>query len=112
MTQKHTPTPWKIDTALDGKPIIFADADGGHVVCQMAYERGENDYGAFTNHEINAEFIVRACNSHDDLVAALEQINVLACYGSETDTKSMDECMLEIGTAAREALAKAKEPQK
>jgi hypothetical protein len=57
MSAEHTPTPWYIS----GKSTI---------------RRGSNDwigYVHWRNGAANAEFIVRACNAHDNLVAALRE---------------------------------------
>ena len=60
----HTPTPYKIGYhAHDG---IRIEVNG----CSIANVWGKNN-------EANAEFIVRACNSHDELVGALEEINTI-----------------------------------
>lgn len=64
MNAQHTPTPW---TADDGavwygdRPIRVLIAD-----CSPA---GGNDHAIG-----DATFIVRACNAHDELVAALREI--------------------------------------
>ena len=50
----------------------------------------------------NAEFIVRACNCHDDLVAALEKIVHMIPYNVSYSREDM-------GLVARFAIAKAKE---
>ena len=62
----HTATPWKVEnqsvTGLDGimrlNYGIFTG--GGNRVALLGH-----------NQKNNAEFIVRACNAHDDLVKAL-----------------------------------------
>ena len=69
---ERTPLPWTIGHkpfAFEGKDIgthaVILDAEnkGVALMCQSAY----------ANDEPNAEFIVRACNSYDDLLAALEE---------------------------------------
>lgn len=69
----HTPGPWKYngrDAIVSETPVEgLSNSDdayryyGGHIVCESVTRT-------------NAEFIVRACNSHDDLVAACEAINL------------------------------------
>jgi hypothetical protein len=54
MNQRHTPTPWHIDEHGD----IRCENDS--VICDLA---------GYSDAKENAEFIVRACNAHDDLVA-------------------------------------------
>ena len=63
MSTKHTPGPWKISRddasmirASDGSPLAFT---------------GSKD---LERDDINAAFIVRACNNHEALLAALIQI--------------------------------------
>ena len=61
---KHTPLPWKVDFADEPHwPIGYAP---GYPVCRMV--RGP--VGADGEDRANAAFIVRACNAHDDLLAA------------------------------------------
>lgn len=57
MTTNHTPTPWRVNT-FNGDRQEVLDANGNNA-CVKA----------------NAAFIVRACNAHDELVAALELID-------------------------------------
>ncbi len=83
---KHTPTPWQAQPPLeneDGLAIIGLqlDEDGTPlftptnglvaVTCQSPVEFDEGDY---TRAAANAAFIVRACNSHDALLEALEAL--------------------------------------
>lgn len=74
--RKHTPLPWKLST-LDklhgeysiytGKNVNFADA----VIANVAGGLGTYDEGCCES-EANAEFIVKACNSHYGLVEVLK----------------------------------------
>lgn len=112
---KHTPMPWiKIDCGpCDGFEIR---GPGGQVVA--------NDTADFS--EEDADFILRACNSHDALVAALEKMIGWAENPPEPaprghscgpDFGNCDsECMARGYfrrdlAAARAALSAAKEPQ-
>jgi len=61
MTTQHTPTPWR----AIGFTIESHDYDH-ELVCRVSKS------GGGTRIEANAAFIVRACNAHDELVAALE----------------------------------------
>jgi hypothetical protein len=63
-TTTHTPTPWY--TELDRS--IRADDGDGHVALLAG-----SDFNVATE-EANAAFIVRACNAHDALVAALREL--------------------------------------
>lgn len=55
---EHTPTPWKLD---DGS--IMTEA--GQIIADLWNPGARNPQG-------NGEFIVLACNQHDELVAALK----------------------------------------
>jgi hypothetical protein len=68
-TREHTPTPWHVycETSIGipdiGKPASLTRSD---VYLQIAEVNGGNC-------ALNAAFIVRACNSHAALVAALRE---------------------------------------
>lgn len=57
---EHTPTPWR--SSFPSYVI-----GGGIKICQL-----KGIYVNNPNREADAEFIVRACNSHDELVAMLK----------------------------------------
>ena len=57
----HTPIPWKLDAKPTDYPQAVASSDGTVVAITG-------------NDRANAAFIVRAVNSHADLLAALESI--------------------------------------
>lgn len=59
--REHTPTPWKASGNA-----VFRD---GHCLAMTG-----TDIWMPEVEEANAAFIVRACNAHDDLVAALEAV--------------------------------------
>ena len=65
MTQQHTPGPWQWHPL--GK-LYFVPQKDFSVICNV----GINQNVACSIKESDAEFIVRACNSHDALLAALE----------------------------------------
>ncbi len=58
---KHTPTPWKICKKVD---VVVESEDGITCFC--------TDGLGFGVAAANAEFIVLACNAHEDVVKALE----------------------------------------
>ena len=69
---KHTPTPWKSDCFLivaPGKTDSMSSVYGGRSVAHTGQGFGEGKES-----EANAKFIVRACNSHYELVEALESM--------------------------------------
>ena len=63
----HTPTPW----TNNGQSIIVS-SDGD--ICQLFYTHKDGIDDQFPNAKANAAFIVRAVNSHEALVEALELI--------------------------------------
>lgn len=69
MTIQHTPTPWVATPIGQGTNDFCIHAAG--IPWQLAYlaANSQIDWPI----EANAAFIVRAVNSHDDLVAALKE---------------------------------------
>src|ERR1700761_3242499 len=86
MTNAHTPTPWHFwDEKTQGRPrpegydlakLIGAD---GQVIISFYGGEGKFALGKDKIDVKNAEFIVHACNAHDDLVAALEEFEIKQC---------------------------------
>jgi hypothetical protein len=69
MTQKHTETPWTL-----GKGTVRI-RNAENVLVAECYTTGNSiRYPGKEEREANAEFIVRACNSHAKLVEALKAI--------------------------------------
>jgi hypothetical protein len=73
MEAKHTPTPWRIKY---GHPCVILPMNEQNArraaIAQCALSHGLGD--ARLEDEANADFIVRACNSHDALVEALSAV--------------------------------------
>ena len=72
---EHTKLPWKLETDQHfGPGFVITSTDGGmHNRCpvvRMSSPLGEDDETL----RGDAELIVKACNSHDALVKALEEI--------------------------------------
>lgn len=109
METKHTPTPWTVGYAslsVEGKTekgvMKILDIRGwGHLTGRGHGALGLSDEQGKQVQEANAEFIVRACNSHDALVEALEKI---ANMGNESTVDGHGEAK----RIARDAIAKAK----
>jgi hypothetical protein len=88
----HTPGPWRIDK-LHGNELFIIEPRG-HWITEKVH--GPNPQEC----EANAEFIVRACNSHDELTTALH----LCADRLEWSDNPGD---VRLGAAARAVLAKA-----
>ena len=111
MNTKHTPTPWVVggraklgaSIAPGETPRIWAP-DGA--IADISIHRMLGD-GTSKRELANANFIVRACNAHDDLVAALEGltrfVEAVRCQ------VGMGPGQLKRFEAAKAALTKAKE---
>jgi len=82
MTQtQHTPTPYmqkaQSDKAGDGWTRIVNLGSGTEVAkISSIHKKGQRKAGDFEIEEANAEFIVRACNSFDDMLEALENVAI------------------------------------
>lgn len=96
---EHTPTPWRIEvveSSSSGDPVEL-------IVCGTDWEIAQIELGEEDNLcRANAAFIVKACNSHDALVKALEAIR--DCAKNTRDWQELEQCR----TIAREALAKVR----
>ncbi len=75
---KHTPTPWTAEThtVQDGKGgykyvRVYPSDNYSHEVALVTTKIDSQEDKA------NAEFIVRACNSHDKLIEALKEASDL-----------------------------------
>ena len=108
MATKHTPTPWRRSTT---NPFAINTAEGGasRAIAEVSTGEWMPDVFVGANEAIaNAEFIVRACNSHDELLAALSDV----CDGVErasSDNVAGANMRLTV-TALRELIAKAAKP--
>lgn len=72
---KHTPTPWYKVQEFANRWAIEYRKDGfvPLSLAKITITCCEVSGGKDEENSANAAFIVRACNSHDDLVAALEK---------------------------------------
>jgi len=88
MTSKHTALPW------EEHDYYVSDKDGNTIALT-----DNGDPEKFEIHQANAEFIVRACNSHYDLLEALKTLS-----GQESLTyKEYNQAIIQ----AQQTLAKA-----
>ena len=112
---QHTPTPWSIkcqeDLDPEGNGYIWA-IKGKRLSEEKNLNGGWKHYvqnPAVANSEANAEFIIRACNSHDALLAALMQLMEWegdeAGFYPEDDTQQRAN---EVWQDAFDAVAKAR----
>lgn len=94
MTTQHTPTPWNHSNGT----VVFDGNDR-----KVAATYANKGYGIEIDEaQSNAAFIVRACNAHDELVAALR-----ACVEEMSAYEYADEGISgELIRNARAALAK------
>lgn len=98
-----TPTPWEIAPHSDQDDHIDICAgyrqtpDGRSRADWIAELAAENVDGGRERNQANAEFIVRACNSHEELVE-IARLVVAICDGIEPES---------LVGMARAALAKA-----
>ena len=60
----HTPGPWKIDINYD---VFIESSDGLTTICTVG------DPGRPEQSEHDAQFIIKACNAHEELVKQLHR---------------------------------------
>jgi hypothetical protein len=99
---QHTPGPWKVFGVRRNQYLAVIDSipdqDGkviANCICHVAMTNPDA--------QANAEFIVRACNAHDDLLEACEQ--ALICIEQDEHTHGRN---FGAGNVLRAAIAKAK----
>ena len=100
---KHSPTPWRLHVGKHGECSVWPD-DKQMAICALNIEP-KLGIGA-AEARANAEFIVRACNAHDDLLAGLESLLFrfeLVC-GDDSGIDPADQKRIDT---ARAAIAKA-----
>lgn len=82
MSVAHSPLPWRVDPSANrggsGTHCGITCEDGEGVFVADIYADCEQLPDAVA--EANAEFIVRACNSHHDLIAALKSLRFGNCW--------------------------------
>ena len=66
MKTEHTPTPWKYSLNVGPTKALIVENDGSTVIELLNRLRS-------SKFEANVEFIVRAVNSHDEMLEALYQ---------------------------------------
>ena len=94
----HTPTPWSI-----GKRRWITSGDLDIARIHSVSKIGEAEAVA------NAEFIIRACNSHDDLVDTLQAVRWFFLMGAVKARRDPNDAERKIISQVVDAIAKAKE---
>lgn len=100
--QEHTPGPWKsVISEHTSEPVVREPQGETVAVCCEILE-GEA--------EANAAFIVKACNSHDELLSAAETAAeiIRGSYGQED---SLLPCDCQAVNVLERAIRKAKEEE-
>lgn len=98
---EHTPTPWRRGLYGGVYPI-----DGGPMIVS-----GQTKSGFLPRHVENEAFIVKAANSHDALVAALEaaQSHLITLGGNpHPHNPDADQIQVAVLMVVRDALSQAK----
>ena len=100
MSEQANPRPWKLIDHVENR--LYRDADEydyEHVMQHCWYIAGPLDYSDFVADlvtsrdavgDANAELIVRAVNSHDDLVAALRFVGSELAQRGQIQSTMMD----------------------
>lgn len=103
---KHTPGPWKLAPMAHGHSVHIEGGKDTETIASAWATKNEQAIA-------NAEFIVRACNAHDDMLAAL--IALTSNPRPSTLSRADDDEWAErykryedAFNAARAAIAKAK----
>lgn len=118
---EHTPLPWKAEVK---RALGIYAAERERPIAQMMniHEHGHREGGDTDIERADAEFIVRACNAHDDLLAACKEFHIELCpdcEGSGCDPRNDADACRNCGgfgeiisggdpVALRAAIAKAK----
>ena len=101
MKTNHTPTPWHlIQTERNDMVISYSDGELRSHIATCHDQALCPEHGTV---KANAEFIVRACNHHEELVAALK--NLLPAFDNESTRAIAQVYAPELATA-RAVLAK------
>lgn len=114
---QHSPTPWEINDVCNQ---LEEDYDGSDIVISkdnypLVTVRGTNDMSCLEDEDLekmelevvaNAEFVVKAVNCHDELLAALEEINNLKAISGLPE--HLHALITAMKIVAKEAINKAK----
>ena len=95
---KHTPTPWKLEKTKLGDLIAIRSVTNKYGCCVPPIDGSDDEDRA------NAEFIVTACNAHEELVTNLKNLILLVRHA---DKNKVWDNRQDYISQAEEALAKA-----
>lgn len=82
----HTATPWFVYDEAKTVSAVNSPEDGGDIVCDAPEDATES----MKRWDANAAFIVRAVNSHDSLVKALENAESALRYCEQNSLSPND----------------------
>lgn len=108
---EHTPTPWGRGKTGPDQIMILGDKGSGNYVCHIQIAQcggGAIARAMEPERKANAEFIMRAVNSHDDLLAALNGLLEMSS-ACTTDVEVIEN--VRRREVARAAIAKAEGKQ-
>ena len=96
----HTPTPWHLGVKEAHHCVYAANGD---LICDAS------PFGKDDTTKTDAAFIVRACNSHDALVAALDELleHIEWRRRVEHETTGPNDCTHRARTAIQKARGQA-----
>ncbi len=102
----HTPTPWQCATTKGGIPAIYGSRRHSPV-CYFGQGIDET-LSVLPGDKANAEFIVRAVNAHDELVALVRDLRAaIGTYAVRESDGQLHPMLIAAHNAATAALAKA-----
>lgn len=90
LMKQHGMTPVQALTNEGSRLLMSKGKRVALIDCQTSYKRGQGHQTECAERDANAEFIVRAVNSHDALVAALEEArNALNDMAKDTSSSAI-----------------------
>ena len=109
---KHTELPWHVVEPARPRPQeendrLIATKDKKHVAETFQYQNHDNQNGPGV---ANADFIVRACNSHYALLEACKAGKFAVSRAYEQTTPENAEGWLKLGALLQSAIDKAVQP--
>jgi len=112
MSNSHTPLPWSVDKAT-GNILGIVEGASRPIVCTMPVWWAGQEPGRHVSQDLqeaNADFIVKACNNHKELLAALQAMTSAFDADDITRTFFTGEQFYACKQAL-EAIAKATNPK-